>query len=225
MILVRNLVVSSLLAPFAMSTLAHADSPPAAVPLSRFDVALELPIWPSLTDLQPAAGGAYDPIGAGLGGSFHVPIRWSEHGELLVGVDGFIAATASNIPGPIEDLLARHLYIGGSVKWLFGERRNLSLDAGAGYHELDMAEVRYDFWGQYEAEHWNRSRAGAYLGMTWDAGAGRPDHSGGLSIGIRAHFVDFGRVRDENSFYPSLGDNAGRLEGPLYMLRIAYSGR
>ena len=206
---------------------AAAQAPPdSPVPVSsRWDISLELPMWPSLQDLQPAAGGAFDPVGAGIGAAWHFPVRRFADSELLFGIDGFIAATESNIRGSYEDLLARHLYLGGSLKWFFGEARNLSLDAGLGYHEIDMAQVRYSYWGTYEAEHWSSSRAGGYLGMTWDAGAGRPDRRSGLSLGWRVHFVDFGRVSDEDAFFRALGSDAGRLEGPLYVLRIAYSGR
>lgn len=192
---------------------------------SRWDVALELPIWSSLQDLTPAAGGSYDSIGAGLGGAWHFAVRRYENSTLLLGVDGFIAATDSNIAGSYETLLARQLYIGASVKWLMGASRNWSVDGGIGYHEIDMAQVDYSLRGTYEAEHWSRSRAGVWVGLTWDAGAGRPGRRSGLSLGIRAHFADFGTVADEDPNYFALGDDAGKLTGPMIVLRIAYSGR
>ena len=65
-----------------------------------------------------------------------------------------------------------------------------------------------------EYEYWSKSTGGAFVGATWDVGAGRPGHSGGLSLGLRAHFVDFGTV-----------DGLTSLDGPIYALRIAYSGR
>ena len=53
-------------------------------------------------------------------------------------------------------------------------------------------------------EHTGRARArqprgGAFVGATWDLGAGRPDHSSGLSLGFRVHFVDFASAHDRAS--------------------------
>jgi len=61
----------------------------------------------------------------------------------------------------------------------------------------------------------------------WDIGAGRPEHNSGIFLGLRVHFADFGRVYDKQNaaFFPTLGANAGDLDGPLYMFRIGYSGR
>ena len=89
---------------------------------------------------------------------------------------------AAGVRGDISlDLLARQLYLGGSVEWLFGESRNVSLDAGIGYHELDIAQVDSEWWGT---------------------------------------------VSDDARFMSSaLGPDAGRLDGPLYVVRIGYSMR
>ena len=57
-------------------------------------------------------------------------------------------------------------------------------------------------------------------------GAGRLGKTSGLSLGFKVHFVDFGNVYDENTFIvPILGDDAGSLSGPVYMLQIGYGGR
>ena len=217
----------TLLGSLAFSGNAFAQPQPGPLPGARWDVSLEMPMWPALQDLQPISGGGFDSVGFGFGGSWHVPVSQYANSDVLVGVDGWIAATDSNIEGQIGSLLARHLYLGVSAKWLFGDSRNVSLDAGAGYHELDIAQVDAEWYGALEREHWTRSRAGAFVGATWDIGAGRPEHAGGLSLGFRVHFVDFGSVFDRGSlFMPSLlGADAGDLDGPLYMLRIAYSGR
>ena len=49
----------------------------------------------------------------------------------------------------------------------------------------------------------------------------------GLFVGFRVHFVDFGRVYDEDFVpgLPALGADAGTLKGPLYLLRVGYSSR
>lgn len=193
----------------------------------RWDLSLDLPIWPSLSDLQPMSLGSFDNLGFGLGVSGHWPVRQLANSDLMLGFDGSIAATESNIRGGFDTLLARQLYLGGSIKWLFGTQRNLSLDAGLGYHEVDMAQVDSEWYGTYEYEHWSTSKPSGFVGATWDVGAGRPDKNKGLFLGVRVHFADFGRVYDED-FAPlqtALGTDAGTLDGPLYFLRIGYSGR
>lgn len=42
----------------------------------------------------------------------------------------FFAATDSSVYGSFDSILGRQLYLGGSLKWLLGERRNYSVDAG-----------------------------------------------------------------------------------------------
>ena len=146
--------------------------------------------------------------------------------ELLLGLDGTIAATDSSLSGFIGDVLARQFYLGASVKWLFGDARNVSVDLGLGYHELDMAQVDSEWWGTMEHEHFSKSTASGFVGGTWDIGAGRPDHSAGLMLGLRVHFADFGNVSDDPRFFQSvLGADAGKLDGPLYIVRIGYSMR
>ena len=111
------------------------------------------------------------------------------------------------------------------MKWLFGESRNVSIDAGIGYHELDMAQVDTSWWGTIEYESFSKSTAGGFIGATWDIGAGRPEKDSGLSLGFRVHLADFGRVADEAGTATVLGLDAGTLDGPMYVLRIGYSVR
>ena len=191
----------------------------------RWDIALEVSSWPALRDLRPDVGGTFKGAGFGIGGAWHLPVKQFASSELMLGVDGFITGTDSNIAGSLDDVMARHLYVGASVKWLFGEKRNVSLDLGGGYHEVDLAQVDANYWSSFEREHWTSRRAGAYIGATWDVSAGREGKSGGVSLGLRAHVVDFGRVFDEEPFDPVLGPDAGVLDGPVYLLRIGYSGR
>ena len=214
------LVVLCLCAPCA---LADEQEP---VPMSsRFEAFLGISMFPALDDIRSLDGGEFDAAGLGLGGAWHFPVARRENSDILIGVDGFIAATGSNIEGFVGDVYARHLYLGLSTKWLLGERRNVSLDAGVGYHEIDMAELS-DYALGIEREVWSTSTGGAYVGATWDVGAGRPDKRGGLSLGIRAHIVDFGNVHDDSTSWPNMfGMDAGDLNGPLYMLQVGYSSR
>ena len=181
--------------------------------------------WPSLDALQPAAPGSFDALGWGMGGAIHVSVRQFANSDLLVGVDGFIMATDSNISGFVDDLLARQLYLGASLKWAFGEARNVHLDTGLGYYLADMAEVSTRYYG-LERVVWDADRLGAFVGATWDIGAGREGRQSGLSLALRAHFVDYGTVRDDEVlFTPLIGEGAGKLDGPFYVLQIGYSSR
>ena len=192
----------------------------------RADISLDLPVWPALTDIDPVTPGSFDATGFGIGASAHWLVRRFENSDLLVGIDGTIAATDSSISGSIGDLLARQLYLGSSLKWQFGEARNMSLDLGLGYHELDLAQVDSEWWGTIEHEHFSESAASGFVGGTWDVGAGQPDRTGGLMLALRVHFADFGRVWDDERFgWGVLGIDAGALDGPMYMLRIGYWSR
>ena len=90
-----------------------------------------------------------------------------------------------------------------------------------------MAQVDSEWYGTLEYEHWSTSQPSGFLGATWDIGAGRPEYNSGFFVDLRVQFADFGRVYDEE-FVPGrapLGANAGRLDGPLYLLRFGFSSR
>lgn len=196
-------------------------------PAGRWEIWLALTTWPALQDLQPAVGGSFDSTGYGIGAAMHWPFRQTSRSELLLGFDVILSSTNSSIPTVYDDQLARHVYLGGSLKCLFGKSRNVSIDAGLGYHLVDITEVTSDYPAIYEFENWTNDAAGAYIGASWDVGAGRPERSGGLTLAVRAHFVDLGTVRDQSSpLYASvLGYNAGSLDGPMYFLQAGYWSR
>ena len=218
-------LIVSFLAILAAPT--HTQQTPYAQPGARWAVALDLLVWPSLTDLQPLSGGSFDSLGFGLEGSWHTPVARFENSELLLGIDGMFGATDSGINATYDQLIARQFYLGGSVKWAFGDARNVALDAGVGYHQVDMADVSYSWWTTYENEHWSAEAASWFVGATWDVGGSGLGKSSGLSLGFRVHFADFGTVSDTDriGIFPALGPNAGTLEGPLYMIKIGYFGR
>ncbi len=219
----RAFLITLLTTGFIAPALAQGNKPPHLG--ARWDVSLDLPVWPALSDLQPVAGGDFDTTGFGLGVSGHFPVAQFDNSELLIGGDLNFAATDSSIPVPFGDLLARQMYLGISAKWMFGKSRNGSLDAGIGYHEVDIAAVDSELWGTLEQEYWGKEKASAFIGATWDIGATRPNKNSGLFIGLRVHFVDFGSVHDGQYVIPRLGPDAGDLGGPLYVLRIGYSDR
>jgi len=199
------------------------DTPPEPLG-SRWDISLDLPVWPALVDLEPVAG-SFRSTGFGLGISGHYPVKEFRNSELLIGGDLSFAATDSSIPLVAGDMLARQMYLGVSAKWLFGRSRNVSLDAGVGYHEVDIAYVNSEWWGSIQTEYWGKERVSGFVGATWDIGAARPENNGGLFIGLRVHLADFGPVYDGQYQGPILGPDAGNLDGPMYMVRIGYSGR
>lgn len=182
--------------------------------------------WQGLHDLEPAAGGSFDQIGIGLGAAAHWPVRQLGGGEIMLGVEGAVMATESDVPVYLGDLMARNGYLALSAKWMFGKTRALALDAGLAWHLLDIAQLDSDYYPFVEFESWEDRALGPFLGVTWDLGAGKPEKTRGLSFGLKAHFVDFGTVRDEDVFIaPVLGPDAGRLNGPVYLLQIGYRWR
>jgi hypothetical protein len=218
----RRTIILILLLGLAGTATAANGAPPYG---QRWEIWLGVSNFPALNDIQPVASGSFDTTGFGIGGAWHFPTARFASSDLLFGVDGFVAATGSSIDGFIGELTARHLYLGGSVKWAFGARRNVYLDAGVGYHELDLAELS-DYAYGVEHESWSTSTGGAFIGATWDLGAGRDDKQSGLTLSLKAHFADFGNVHDENTLFVGLlGPDAGELEGPVYMFQIGYGGR
>jgi len=189
----------------------------------RWDFWLAMPSWPSLGDLQPVVGGSFNSVGYGLGGSVHWPMKATRNSALLLGFEGAVMATDSDIPVLLDDLLARDGYLALSARWMLGEARRVSLDAGLAYHLLDIAQLDTDYRSSFEFESWEESAAGLFAGFTWDLGANEPGAQSGLTLGLRAHFVDFGTVSDEDVLGSVvLGQDAGELDGPMYVLQIGY---
>jgi len=190
---------------------------------TRGEIWLALPTWPALGDLQPVVGGSFKSVGYGLGGAVHWPWKAVRGGDLMFGFEGAIMATDSDIPVILDELLARDLYIAASLKWRLGKPGKVSLDAGLAYHLLDIAQLETDYNSAGAFESWEEDSLGPFIGMTLDFGAGENADSGGATLGLRAHFLDFGTVRDEDVLASVvLGRDAGNLDGPLLMLHIGY---
>lgn len=219
----KIILVTTALLLFALPAIAESEQP--QIPSGRYEVWFGVTSWPGLAELQPLAAGSFDEVGLGLGAAFHASLKRYDHSEILAGIDMYIGGTSSNVSGVIDTLTARDLYLGASLKWAAGKSRALQLDAGAGYHLLDMAQVSTRIWG-LEHQVWEANKFGTFVGATWDVWAGREEKTAGLSIAFKVHFVDFGTVYDEDIFLePILGPNAGRIEGPLYLLQVGFSGR
>lgn len=222
----RFMPLLALFALFATSTTSAADVPNGLDSKARVELWLATTSWPALGDIQPVAGGSFDSTGYGLGAAIHAQFREFENSELLIGFDAWIDGTDSNITGPVETLFARHLYIGSSLKWLVGASRTFSLDTGVGCHLTDMAQVNTNYGGWAEFESWEKSRLGGFVGASWDFGRRRPEKRMGMFLSMKVHYVDFGRVYDEDILIaPLLGPNAGSLDGPIYMLQFGVAGR
>ena len=209
-----------MLAVLLAAPVAWSDIAPPQGPSGRAELWLMVTNWPSLEQLDPVADGRFDAVGFGLGGALYVTVREFATSDILVGIDGFIAANDSSILGVFDDVLARQFYLGAAAKWAFGEERGLSLDAGIGYYLVDMAEVG-DAWSSYEREIWETDRVGAYVGATWDLPSYSLSRTGRWMLGVKAYFADFGTV---NGPWP-IGTDAGKLDGALYSLQIGYGVR
>lgn len=192
----------------------------------HFDLWVSAVSWPALETLTPAAGGSFDKAGFGIGGSFHWPMRRFGNSDLLVGLDGFVQGNDSNVEAVYDDLMARNLYIGASLKWLMGRSRSVSLDAGLGLNFMDIADVNNEYFYLHEQKIWESTAPGGFIGASWDVGRKDPLKQFGLFLSLRAHYADFGTVRDEEAWLPVfLGPDAGKIDGPVYMMLIGLSGR
>lgn len=189
----------------------------------RGEIWLAVSSWPSLSDLRPVAGGSFNSVGYGLGASIHWPIESITSLDLFLGIEGAVMATDSNIPVILDELLARDGYVAASVKWLPGDTRKVSLDAGLAYHLLDITQLETDYNAFAEFESWQESAVGPFLGMTWDLGGGKLGVDSGMTLGARVHFLDFGTVSDEDVLASVvLGRNAGELDDPMFVVQVGY---
>ena len=191
----------------------------------RYEIAIGAHSWPGLADLDSARDGEFDAIGFNVSLAAHWPVKRMSDSELLAGIDLGLLTNDSNIRFISESLTARNAYLTPSVKWMFGRKHRYSLDAGIGYYLQDIAEVVSEYPLYRETQLWEESAAGGYLGGTIDFGGGEPSRSHGVMMSLKIHFVDFGTVRDEGRLPPTLGQDAGRLTGPIYVYQLGYRWR
>lgn len=192
----------------------------------RLDVSIGAQSWPGLTDLEPLDGGSFDSIGFNLSGAAHYSWRTFDDSELLIGGDLGFMSHSSSIALSFEDVTARIMYVGPSIKWVFGKQHDFSLDLGVMYWEIDFAEVESDYPYYFERVVWKEDAVGGYVGATWDIGAGDPMKTSGMSVGFKAHFVDFGDVTGGDTLLlRTFGPVPGTLEGPILQLQIGYRMR
>ncbi|MGI9234014.1 MAG: hypothetical protein ACR2RD_10325 [Woeseiaceae bacterium] len=194
----------------------------------RWEMWLAATYWPAFGDLQPLEGGSFDSYGFGLGGSALWPIAETENTELLLGAELAVLVHGSDVPTFLEEVVGTDGYLALSTKWMLGNKRSVSLDAGYAYHWIDISQVDYDYFNydSDDVEIWDDGASGPFVGFTWDTWAGREGKNGGLALAFRVHFVDFDTVRDEDiNVLPVLGPDAGTLDGPIYLLQIGYSSR
>jgi hypothetical protein len=191
----------------------------------RFEMAIGAHSWPGLADLDAARHGEFDAAGFNINLAAHWPVKRMSDSELLAGIDLGLLANDSDIRFISESITARNGYLAPSVKWMFGRKHRYSLDAGIGYYLQDITEVISDYPLYGETQLWEEGTAGGYLGGTVDFRGGEPSRSHGVMMSLKIHFVDFGTVRDEGRLPPTLGQDAGRLTGPIYVYQLGYRWR
>jgi len=96
----------------------------------RLDVNIGAQSWQALTDLKPLDGGSFDSVGFNLSGAAHYSWRTFDDSELMIGGDLGFMSHSSSIALSFEDVTARIMYIGPSIKWVFGKQHDFSLDFG-----------------------------------------------------------------------------------------------
>jgi hypothetical protein len=191
----------------------------------RFEIAIGAHSWPGLADLDAARHGEFDAVGFNISFAAHWPVKRMSDSELLAGIDLGLLANDSDIRFISGSITARNAYLAPSVKWMFGRKHRYSLDAGIGYYLQDITEVISDYPLYGETQLWEEAAAGGYLGGTIDFRGGEPSRSNGMMMSLKIHFVDFGTVRDEGRLPPTLGQDAGRLSGPIYVYQLGYRWR
>ncbi len=192
----------------------------------RGDISIGAQTWPGLSDLKPLDGGSFDTTGFSLSVAAHYSWRTFEDSELMIGGDLGFMSNDSSIALSFEDVTARAMYIGPSVKWMFGRTHDYSFDFGIMYWDIDFAEVESDYPYYFENVVWDESAVGGYVGMTWDKDAGDPTKESGMTLNLKVHFVDFGDVTGGDPFLlRTFGPVPGRLEGPIYQMQIGYRMR
>lgn len=214
----------AMLAPDAAS-LAQDDIEWVTTHRGRYEIAVGVHSWPGLNELDAARDGAFDESGFNINLAAHWPVRRFAASELLAGVDIGLFANDSDIRFISDSLVARNGYLLPSVKWMFGERHRYSVDAGVGYYVQDIAEVAGEYPINWETQLWEEGALGAYVGGTVDFRGGEPSKTRGAMMSLKVHLVDFGTVRDEGRLPPTLGQDAGRLAGPIYMVQVGYRWR
>lgn len=215
---------AALLAPESAS-LAQDDVEWVTTSRGRYEIAIGAHSWPGLADLDSVRNGQFDEVGFNISLAAHWPVKRFTDSELLAGVDLGLFANESNIRFTSDSLIARNGYLAPSLKWMFGSKHRYSLDAGIGYYLQDIAEVAGEYPNYWETQFWEESALGAYLGGTIDFRGGEPTRSRGAMMSLKVHFVDFGTVRDADFLPPTLGQDAGRLIGPIYMYQVGYRWR
>ncbi len=192
----------------------------------RYEIAIGVHSWPGIASIDPVGEGSFDETGFNISLAAHWPLWRFDNSELLIGGDLGLFTNESSIPFITEDIVARAGYLGPSVKWMFGSNHRYSLDAGAGYYLLDIAEVAGEYPAFFETQLWEDAAIGAYVGGTLDFRGGRPGRNRGVMLSVKVHLVEFRQVRDETPFFPAtLGQDAGDIAGPVYMLQVGYRWR
>ena len=192
----------------------------------RYEIAIGAHSWSGIAGIDPVRDGSFDEIGFNISIAGHWPVRRFDDSELLFGADLGFFANESSIPFITEDITARAAYLAPSLKWMFGHNHRYAVDAGLGYYLLDIAEVAGEYPDNFETQLWEEGAVGGYVGGTIDFGGGRPGRIRGVMVSLKMHFVEYRQVRDEIPFPPpTLGQDAGDITGPVYMVQVGYRWR
>lgn len=194
----------------------------------RFEANLGFDQWDSVSELQAAAGGDFDNNALGIGGSVHWTVGERNRPRMFAGLDLYVFTHESSVRHVFEDVSIRGLQLTPSMRFAFDDGRGprYLLGIGAGYYDVDAAEVTTFSWGQYsEQVLWRDSAFGGWIGIDIDFPQRGVFQERGFFMSARVHAVDFEVVRDEawpGIATPTLGPNAGKLSGPYFSLHFGY---
>jgi hypothetical protein len=185
---------------------------PAVGPNQRqwgWSVSLGVMHWPDLGEVSSHPGGEFDQNGFGVEIAWYRrTLHWRD-ADVLLGVDFGIFTAESDIAATADDLVQRGLYLTPSVKIGLGEANRLWLEGGAGWYEVDIAELDCSASASICAEiddPFNDGTVGGYLGLRLLLGQS-------AFVNLRVHHADFGNVIGVDSIQ-------GGLKGPFYLLSL-----
>lgn len=185
--------------------------------------------WPGVHDIDPSGSPFADQLGRFHTWGFDLELAYQRRVtrkprfDLLVGGDFGLAGHDNSADLEIiilpsgktigGTLTARTLYLTPSVRFVFaGEGRwRFSVGAGAGYYEVDYAELFDD--GFEAAELFSASTFGGYLSIGVDRRLWAEQSRWQLRLEQKIHFADFGSTE-------TYAAGGGDLEGPISTLLI-----
>ena len=200
----RNLILLSLVIGCGQIAFADDDYSPNVIENWHFGFGLGLSAWGDLADLEDSNGDSFNDVGFVIDMSAHRRVGSGMDRELLFGVDIGGYSTESDIEGLFEDYTQRLIYVTPSVRYRLSKRHRIFGELGAGWYDVDFAEVDCSsgaFLCTDLVVPFDASTLGGFVGL-------RAYPHPNVYVNLRAHFADFGTVTGTDIAEEKLGGTA-----------------